>query len=295
MPKVRVRDDATLSPMDYRISISGNPVAAGTLLPGKLLAIDSGQTTGMIEGEPTRDPTFGTPAVWIDPLRREQAAIYGYTTVDPSTVVCTHLHEVVRRHAGELLTRDATKHLIDELREVAPTVVDELIPSTLKLSDVQQVLQRLLDEDVPIRQLSIILETLGDHAGKTKDPIWLCEYVRHRLARTICTRHRDNQNRLHVIAVDPAMEDRIAAGVEQTDRGLFVRMSPSAVEATCASISTAIQSLTERGLPPLVLVSPRIRPALRQLTGPTLPNLRILSYNEISQDTQIESLGVAGD
>ncbi len=295
LPKVRVRDEASLGDYEYEIRIAGNPVGRAVVFPNKYLAIDSGATTGVIDGEPTRDPTFGQPAIWIDPQRREQAAIYGYTTVEPGAVLATHLQEVVRRHADELLSRDATKHLIDELKQVSPAVVDELIPGVLKISEVQQVLQMLLREDVPIRQLGIILETLGDYATRTKDPVWLVEYVRHRLARTISTRYRDAQKRLHVVAIDPAMEDRIAAGIEHSDRGLFVRMSPQAVELTCERIDLGIKKLVTAGHMPVILVSPRIRPGLRQMTVSAMPRLRILSYNEVTQDTQIESLGIVTD
>jgi len=295
LPKVRVRDEMSLPQFDYEIRIAGNRIAKATVLPDKLLAIDSGQTTGVIDGEPTRDPTFGQPAVWIDPMRREQAAIYGYTTVAPGAVLATHLQEIAKRHADELLTRDATKHLVDELREVSPTVVDELIPNLMKVSEVQQVLQLLLREDVPIRQLGIIMETLGDFASRTKDPTWLCEYVRHRLARTISSRYRDGSGRLHVLALDPAMEDRIAAGIEHSDRGLFVRMSPQAVDITCDRIQEGVKKLITAGHPPVILVSPKIRPGLRQITATSMPRLRVLSYNEITQDTQIESHGVISD
>lgn len=295
LPKVRVRDEMTLGEFAYEIRIQGNPIGHAAVFPNRLLAIDSGHTTGVIEGEPTRDPTFGEPAVWIDPIRREQAAIYGYTTVEPGAVLATHLQEIARRHADELLSRDATKHLIDELKAASPTVVDELIPGVMKISDVQQVLHLLLREDIPIRQLGIIMETLGDFAPRTKDPIWLCEYVRHRLARTISTRYRDEQGRLHVLALDPAMEDRIAAGLEHNERGLFVRMSPAAVDLTCEKIQEGVKKLITAGHPPVVLVSPRIRPGLRQITSSSIPRLRVLSYNEITQDTKIESHGVISD
>ena len=295
LPKVRVRDEMSLGEFEYEIRIEGNSIARDVVLPGKLLAIDGGSTTGVIEGTPTKDPTFGEPAVWIDPSRREQAAIYGYTTVDPGAVLATHLQEVSRRHADELLSRDATKHLIDELKETAPTVVDELVPSLMKVSDVQQVLHMLLREDVPIRQLGIILETLGDYAGKTKDPIWLAEYVRNRLARTISSRYRDESGTLHVVALDPAMEDRIAAGIEHNERGLFVRMSPSAVDTTCERIQEAVKKLITAGRPAVVLVSPRIRPGMRHITSASMPRLRVLSYNEITKDTKIESHGVVSD
>ena len=165
----------------------------------------------------------------------------------------------------------------------------------MKLSEVQQVLQLLLREEIPIRQLGVILETLGDYGPRTKDPIWLAEYVRHRLARTICTRHRDAEGRLHVVTMDPAMEDRIAAGMEHNERGLFIRMSPPAVEKTCAQIAAEIDKLSRANHPPVILVSPQIRPGLKQLTAANLPRLQVLSYNEITRDTKIESVGIVTD
>ena len=161
----------------------------------------------------------------------------GYTVVEPGAVLATHLTEVCRRHADEILTRDATKHLVDELKTTSPTVVSELVPGVMSLAEVQAILHLLLREQVSIRQLGVILETLGDYAPRSKDPILLAEYVRHRLARQICTRYRNAEGELHVVAFDPALEDRIRAGFEHTERGLFIRMSPQAVEATCRVIS----------------------------------------------------------
>ncbi|WP_146390956.1 flagellar biosynthesis protein FlhA [Allorhodopirellula solitaria] len=295
LPKVRIRDDLRLEENQYEIRIAGNPIVTERVQPDRVLAIDSGHTTGAIEGEPTQDPAFGDPAVWIEPFQREQAAIYGYTPVEPAAVLATHLQEIARGHADELLTRDATKHLIDELKEAAPAVVEELIPGLLHVGDVQQVLQILLREDVPIRQLAMILETLGDHAGTTKDPVLLSEHVRQRLARTISTRYRDENGQIHVIAIDPAMEDRIAAGIEHNESGLFVRMSPSAVDSTCEKISVGAKKLIALGHRPVVLVSPRIRPGLHKIVAASMPRVRILSYNEITQDTQIRSHGVVSD
>ncbi len=295
LPKVRIRDDSVLADNQYEIRVAGNPVVTERVLPDRILAIDRGNTTGIVDGEPTSDPTFGWPAVWIDPASREQAAIFGYTPVDPAAVLATHLQEIARSHADELLTRDATKHLIDELKQAAPAVVEELIPDLLSVSDVQQVLQMLLREDVPIRQLAIILETLGDHARHTKNPIDLSEHVRQRLARTISTRYRDTMGVMHVVALDPATEDQIAAGIEQSDDGLFVRMSPSAVESTCERISDGVKKLIALGHHPVVLVSPRIRPGLHRIIAASMPRVRVLSYNEITQDTQIQSHGVVSD
>ena len=295
MPKVRIRDNMRLDQNTYRIKVGDVPVAEGTLYPTMLMAMDSGLTTGKLAGLEGKDPAFGTPAVWVEPGLRDQAEMLGYTVVEPVAIVATHLTETVRKHADEILTRDAVKHLVDELKKTSPAVVDELIPGQMKLAEVQQILQMLLREGVTIRQLSPILETLGDFAPRTRDPIFLTESVRHRLARTICTRYRDAENRLHVVTLDPALEDRIRAGFEHTERGMFIRMSPPAIEATCRVIAAEVLKLTQSNLPPVVLVSPQIRAALKQMTMPHLPQLVVLSYNEITRDTQIESIALVAD
>ncbi|MGQ9575392.1 MAG: flagellar biosynthesis protein FlhA [Thermoguttaceae bacterium] len=295
LPKVRIRDNLQLDQHQYRIKIADVPVATGAVQPGMLLAMDSGMTTGQVPGTPTTEPAFGTPALWISPAVREQAEMYGYTVVEPGAVIATHLTEVIRKHADEILTRDAAKHLIEELKKNSPAVVEELIPGQMKLAEVQQVLQMLLREQVPIRHLAAILETLGDYAPRTKDPILLTELVRARLARTISTKYRDAEGRLLVVTLDPALEDRIRAGIEHTDRGLFVRMSPQAVETTCRLIGNEIEKLRRTGRPPIVLVSPPIRAGLKQLTSAHLPSLIVLSYNEITRDTKIESVAMVAD
>lgn len=292
LPKVRIRDSFQLDQHQYRIKIAGSPVAQGTVYPGMLLAIDSGMTTGRVPGTPTKDPAFGTPALWIEGGVREQAEMYGYTVVDPGAVVATHLTETVRRHADEILNRDATKHLIKELQQTSPAVVEELIPNQMKLYEVQQILQMLLREQVPIRQLAVILETLGEYAPRTKDPILLTEFVRSRLARTLSTRYRDKEDRLFVVTLDPALEDRIRAGFEHTERGLFLRMSPQAIESTCRAISKCLEKLTAISRPPVVLVSPQIRAALKEMTSSHLPDVIVLSYNEITRDTKIEAVAM---
>lgn len=295
LPMVRIKDRMSLPEFSYDLQLGGNRVARGMLRPDRVLAIDTGLTTGSISGEETTDPAFGRRAYWIDPTRRQQAEIYGYQVVDPGAVLATHVQEVARRHADELLTRDVAKQLLDQLKKTSPTVVDELIPGLMKLAEVQQVLQNLLREDVPIRQLSTILETLGDHAGRIKDPMWLTEYVRHRLARTISHRYRDSNGVLHVVTLDPAVEDRIAAGTEQSDRGLFIRMSPAAINTTCQQIADQLKKLDNLARPRCLLVSPRIRASVRQISQEMLPDLRVLSYNEISRDTSIESIGMVSD
>ncbi len=211
------------------------------------LAMDSGVTTGRVarHDRPRTRPSARRPS-GSSPAVRDQAEMFGFTVVEPGSVIATHLTETVRKHADELLTRDAAKHLIDELKQTSPAVVEELIPGLMKLAEVQQVLQMLLREQVPIRQLGAILETLGDYAPRTKDPILLTEYVRARLARTISTRYRDRDNRLYVVTLDPALEDRIRAGFEHNERGLFIRMSPQAVETTCRLIAAGVEKLDVR-------------------------------------------------
>jgi flagellar biosynthesis protein FlhA len=295
LPKVRIRDSFQLDQQQYRIKIAGMPVAVDSVYPGMFLAMDSGMTTGKVPGFETKDPAFGTPALWIEPSAREKAEMLGYTVVEPGAVIATHLTETVRKHADEILTRDSAKHLIDELKETSPAVVEELIPGQMKLAEVQQILQMLLREQVPIRQLAAILETLGDYAGRTKDPILLNEFVRARLARQICTRYRDAEGRLHVVTLDPAMEDRIRAGFEHSERGLFIRMSPQAVEATCRQIAGELDKLIVANHRPIVLCSPQIRAAVKELTGTHLPDLIVLSYNEITRDTRIESVAMISD
>ncbi|HJQ79948.1 MAG TPA: flagellar biosynthesis protein FlhA [Lacipirellulaceae bacterium] len=318
MPKVRIRDNMRLEANQYRIKIADMPVAQGELEPTLLLAIagfpvggvsdaDSGFNIGkksasetpptrlQIDGIPTKDPAFGSDAKWINPGLADQAELMGYTVVEAGAVLATHLTEVCRRHADEILTRDSTKHLVDELKTTSPTVVSELIPGTMSLAEVQSILHLLLREQVSIRQLGVILETLGDYATRSKDPILLAEYVRHRLARQICTRYRNAEGELYVVAFDPALEDRIRAGFEHTERGLFIRLSPQAVEATCRVTSSEITKLTIRNHTPIVLVSPQIRAAVKRITENHLPQLVVLSFNEVTRDTKVVTVGmVAG-
>jgi flagellar biosynthesis protein FlhA len=216
-------------------------------------------------------------------------------TSESTGTIAAHLGETVRQHADELLTRDAVKHLIDQLRQTSPAVVDELIPGVMKLGEVQQVLQMLLREAVPIRQLGPILETLGDCATRTKDPITLTEHVRQRLARTICTRYRDQDHRLRVVTLDPALEERIRAGTERDDEGLRIRLSPREANEVCQLIDEQVEKLRSDGQPAIVLVDPDIRPAAKQITAGHVPQPVVLSYNEITRDTKVESVAMAAD
>lgn len=295
MPKVRIRDNMRLEQNEYRIKIADMPVAQAAIEPGLLLAIDSGLTTGTVDGIQTKDPAFGSEALWITHSKQDEAEMVGYTVVEPGAVLATHLTEVCRRHADEVLTRDAAKGLIDELKQSSPTVVNELIPDVMSLAEVQGVLQMLLREQVSIRQLATILEALGDNASKTKDPILLTEYVRHRLARQLCTKYRDADAQLHVVALDPTLEDKIRSGFEHTERGLFVRLAPAAIEKISHAIGAEIEKLATQGHSPVLLVSPQIRAAVKQMTETSLPQLVVLSFNEVTRDTTLITHGVVND
>ena len=292
LPRVRIRDSFEIDQLQYRIKIAGMPVALGMVYPDMYMAMDSGMAAGKVMGIETTDPAFGTPALWIDESVREQAELLGYTVVEPGAVIATHLMETVTKHADELLTRDATQHLLDELKQTSPAAVDELIPGVLKLAQAQQILQMLLREQVPIRQLGTILEALGDYGGKTKDPILLTEFTRARLARTLCTKYRDDDDALNVVMLDPALEDQVRAGFEHSEQGMFIRFSPQAIDQLCKKIAPEIEKLSQANLPPVILVNPQIRAALKQMTSSVLPTLVVLSYNEITRDTKINSVGM---
>jgi flagellar biosynthesis protein FlhA len=295
MPKVRIRDNTRLDQNQYQIKVADVPVADGHIRPGMLLAIPTADVTESIAGAATHITAFEKTGVWVEQGQRRDVETQGYTVWDPATIVTHHLTVVVRKHAADLLTRDATRHLIDELKTTAPAAVDELIPGLMKLAEVQQVLHLLLREGVSIRHLGLILETLGDCAPRTTDSLALAELVRQRLARSICARYRDGEHRLRVLTLDPELEDRIRASCEQTDSGITVRMPPPARDAICRLIREEAENLVREDHPAVVLVSPQIRVPLKQITAAGLPNLVVLSYAEITQDTHVDCLAMITD
>ena len=291
LPRIRIRDSLSLDHNYYRIKIAGQPVAGWMIYPDLLMAIDSGMATGKVQGLEATEPAYGSPALWIEESVKEQAQIYGYTVVEPNAVIMTHLLETIRKHADEILTRDATQTLLDELKKESPAVVEE-VGKVLSLAQIQQVLQLLLQEQIPIRQLGTILEALGDLSGQgNKDPILLATFVRKKLARTICTRYRDENNDLHVVMLDPALEDQIRAGFEHGQNGMFIRMSPHAIENLCKKILAEVGKLTSQNYPAIVLVNPQIRAALKYMASATIPGLIVLSQAEITHDTRVVSVG----
>jgi flagellar biosynthesis protein FlhA len=214
---------------------------------------------------------------------------------EPAAALANHLQDVVRQHADELLTRDAVRHLLDELRRASPAVVDELIPSQMRLAEVQQVLQLLLREQVPIRQLGTILETLGDLAPRTKNPIELADRVRQRLGRTICGRLQGSDQRMYVVTLDSAWDEPLERAAQRTADGLSSGLTLNEIDTLCAATAREIQKLARMHRPAVVLVHPAMRSVVRQLTAASLPRLAVLSYSEIPRDTRIESVGLIRD
>jgi flagellar biosynthesis protein FlhA len=291
LPKMRIKDNLRAEPFAYELKLRGIPVAAGEARVDRLLAIRTSFVSGELPGQRTVDPASGRMAVWIESDQRDRAELFGYLVQNPTDALFTHLHEVVREHAAELLTRQQVHGLLDNLRLTSPKVVDELVPSLLKTSQVHQVLENLLRERVPIRDLETILETLADYAEHIRNPVLLTEYVRGALARTICQRQRDEQRTLRVLTLDPDLEDVIAAGVHFTDNDFTLKLSLPTTDAIRRSLA---ESLTETDANIVLTTSSTIRLGLRHITATTFPRLTILSLNEISRDTQVESLGQVG-
>ena len=293
VPSVRIRDNVRLNPNEYVVKLKGVEIARGEAYPDQVLAMDSGAVTGQLNGRQTREPAFGLPAVWIPTGRKEQAELMNYTVVDCSSVLATHLTEVIKTHAAELLTRQDLNTLLDTLKEKSPAVVEEVVGGTLKAGDIQKVLQSLLEERVPIRDMETILETLGDWGRRTQDLEVLTEYARNALARTICDQYREDDGNLKCITLDPALEDLINRHIERGDTGSFLTLPPATATAVTSAVMQQLQSLVELGMHPVVICSPQIRLALRRLLAPSLSNIVVLAYNEIVKGIQIESQGMA--
>lgn len=294
VPSIRIRDNVRLNPNEYVIKIKGMEVSRGEAYVEQFLAMDSGAVTGKLTGgKETREPAFGLPAVWITAGRKEQAEMMNYTVVDCSSVLATHLTEVIKTHAAELLTRQDLNSLLDTVKEKSPAVVEEVVGGTLKAGDIQKVLQALLEERVPVRDMETILETLGDWGRRTQDLEVLTEYVRNALARTICDQYRDEEGRLKCITLDPAMEDLMNRHIERSDGGSFLTLPPSMATALSQAVSDQLQNLLELGMHPVVLCSPQIRLSLRRLLVKSFSSIAVLAYNEIVKGVHIESQGMA--
>ncbi|MEW6754756.1 MAG: flagellar biosynthesis protein FlhA [Candidatus Latescibacterota bacterium] len=291
-PPVRVRDSTELKPNEYQIRVKGNPVARGELQPKSVLAINPGYVEEAIDGVDAKDPVFGLPARWIAPGQREKAELLGYNVVEPVAVLATHLTEVIHSHAHELLGRQETQHLLDELRNTCPTVVEELVPSVVPLGRLQRVLQKLLAERVPVRDLRTVLETLADYQ-QIDDVEVLSEYARTALRRQICSvlLKDARESGIAVLTVDSDLEEMIREAVQSTPAGILVALPPDTAARLFREMTGHIDRMIANGQQPAVLVSPQIRLALRKLTAANFPSLHVLSYNEIAPEVEVTSVG----
>lgn len=292
VPVIRIRDNIQLKANEYVIKIKGNTVARGELLLNHYLAMSPGIEDESIVGIETLEPAFQLPALWIDEATKERAELAGYTVVDPPSVVATHLTEVIKRHAHELVGRQETKVLVDNLKESYPALVDELIPNLLTIGDVQKVLCKLLKEKISIRDMVTIFETLADYASYTKDPDILTEYVRQALSRQITQQFAPDGNVLKVVTVGPGLEKKIVESVQQTEQGTYLAMDPLATQTIQQRMSEQLNKLAQAGGQPIVLASPTIRMYLRQLLERTMQDVPVLSYNELEPNVEIHSVGV---
>ena len=291
VPPLHIRDNLQLKPNQYCLLVKGNEVARAEVMMGHYLAMDPGTATGPIEGVQTKDPAFGLPARWIPEEAKERAQFLGYTVVDPSTVIATHLTELLKTHAHEFLGRQEVQGLLDHFSKSHPKVVEELIPNLLPLGTVVRVLQNLLRERVSIRDLYTILETLADYAPITKDPDTLTEYVRQGLFRTITRQYQTPEGTLPVLTLDAALEERLVRAVEVTERGSYLNVEPALVQRVLASLKPAVEKAVGQGFQPVVLCAPLLRPHFKRLTERFFPGLAVLSHNEVAPQVRIQSLG----
>jgi len=291
IPTVRIRDDLHLKANDYAIKLKGATVASGVVHPSSVMLIDPGTVIDPItDGVPTREPAFGVPAQWVSRAHRERAEMAGYTVVDPSSVIATHLAEVIKGHGSEIITRQDTSALIDHVKQANSAVVEELIPTLMTVGEVQKVLQHLLRERISIRDLVTILETLADNAGRTKDMDMLGEWVRATLARSICRQYVDDATgALQTLTLDPNLEQLLAEAITP---GLPLTVEPSVARSLIQNLGAQMERMIALGFqqPVLVCMSP-LRLPLRRLTERSLPNLVILSYNEIVPNTEVRAVG----
>nr|WP_310829080.1 flagellar biosynthesis protein FlhA [Paenibacillus typhae] len=292
VPVIRIRDNIQLKPNEYVIKIKGNNVGGGELLLNHYLAMSPGYDDESINGIETVEPSFGLPALWIDDSVKERAELSGYTVVDPPSVVATHLTELIKRHGHELLGRQETKQLVDNLRENYPVLVDELIPSVLAIGDIQKVLGKLLREKISIRDLVTIFETLADYGTYTKDPDILTEYVRQSLSRQITQQFSQAGETLRVITVGPNLEKKISESVQQTEQGSYLALDPVSTQTVYQRLTEQINRLLQSGQQPIVLTSPTIRMYLRQVIERTMQDIPVLSYSELEPNIEIQSVGV---
>lgn len=291
IPVVRIRDNIQLEPNEYRLKINGNELAKGELLLDHYLAMAPGEDDGSVEGIETVEPAFGMPAKWVTEEQKEQAEMMGYTVVDPPTVVSTHITETIRQNAYMLLGRQETKALIDHLKESYPVLVEEVTPNPLSVGEIQKVLANLLKENVSIRKLPIIFETLADYGKLTTDTDLLTEYARQSLARQITAQYAQD-GQLKVITVSGKVEKLIADGIQRTEHGNYLSLDPSVSQKIVESVAQQVERVSLTGSSAVILCSPAIRMYLRQMIERFFPQVPVLSYNELEANVEVQSTGL---
>lgn len=289
---IRIRDNLQLKTNEYIIKIRGTKVVSSELMPSMLLCMDPTGENSDLPGIKTIEPTFGLPAVWINKDQREDAEIKGLTVVDPTTVMVTHLTETIKNHSYELLGRQEVKLIVDNAKEKYSAVVEELIPDLLTIGELQKVLQNLLREKVPIKDIVTIMESLADNARNTRDLEVLTEYVRFSLSRTICNTVVDENRTINVVTLDPVIEDIVANNIQKSVQGSFPTVDPDTTTKILGAIKDTVESVYFYNNQPIILVSPNIRPVFRKLIEMVFPQIMIISLNEVPNDVQINSEGV---
>ncbi|MEM9380819.1 MAG: flagellar biosynthesis protein FlhA [Planctomycetota bacterium] len=292
LPPVRIRDNIKLAPKAYRILLGGQEVAAGEVEPALFLAMDPGTASGKVPGRAAVDPAFGLPAVWIGEPHRDEAEILGYTVIDPTSVLVTHLSEVLRGALDELITRDDVKELVDNAKAVAPAVVEELVPERMGYGEIQQVLRNLLVEGIAVRNMPAILETLADNAPRTRDIEALTELCRQRLGRALCEHFGDGNGVVHAVTLDPAIEARLAAAVGRSNDPDAIAVGPAYLTDLVEHIGGAIGDATTAGKDVVVLVRSNVRRFLSELVRASLPKVAVLSFNEVVPARAVETVSV---
>ncbi len=290
VPPIRIRDNLQLPANTYRLLLRGEEIARSTVAPGMFLAMNPGTATGDIQGTATTEPAFGLPAFWIAENQRDHAQLMGYTVVDGATVITTHISELVKQQAPELIGRIEVQQLLDALKDTYPKLVEDLVPNVVPLGVIQKVIQNLLRERVPVRDLARILEATADAIGITRDPLTLTEYVRQHLGRSLTSPHLSDNNELGVLMLDPKLEQTIQAGIETTDRGSFLAIDPGKLQELLNRITNGIASLLP-GAQPVLLTNPVVRPHLRHLLERAMPHLVVLSHSEVPMDVRVINLG----
>jgi len=290
---IRMRDNLQLGPFEYRFKLKGNEMTRGQVRPGLCLALNpEGELPAGLDGIETFEPTFNLPAVWISEELKNSAEALGCTVVDASTVLITHLSEVLKNYAHELLDRQAVKEMLNSLKETNPAVVDELTPDMLSIGEVQKVMQNLLKEKVPVHDMVTILEELADQARVTKDIDALTESVRQALRRTITAQYADPEGKLKVVTIDPKLEKKVSDSIQMTKQGSFPVMEPNATQNLVDGINRVIDNLSKKGVAPVMLTSPTVRPSLKRLLERFHLSVAVLSINEVLPEVKVEAVGV---